>query len=673
MASQEVKVEKVPWTLLIIVAVLSGFIGLLWTLFGGTSTSPYSEFGGFANYAIPITITPFLLMLIAWPLTRLNFFKGKINPRTLGYLYIATIFVSFASSHQYYMDFQTFVLSRITDTPESLKYVSSIMAPSPDVCAPILVGRGISIPWGVWLPSLIFWWFLYTMPILFLMSIDTLFRRQWIDVEQLPAPHTLIAHEAIMQTTGTSLSSKRSLSPFLIGFILGIAFSFPLMMIGTFPWFPDIYGWRDRTCCGGVWYIQGTDPLASIIGFGTLQKNPIMISISYLIPLKILFNGWFWYLVYIVLMQAAYVMGYYTNAPGEGGCGRAWCAPSGLNGPPYKFHAITLVGGLTGLTLGTLWLNRRYIVETLRAGFGGLSKDRVAEMESREPLSYRSIWLMIIATAFGIVVVFMSAGLSITAASVMLLTIFVFNVASIRMYGLAGINPLSWENGQAFFKMFMWPTAPDPITTDYVIAQPFARISMSCGTIHADAIGGGMASGLASYKMAQLMGISNKSAFKITLFSFAIMPIIAFPVYLWVGYTFGLDNIPYTKVYEFNFRNYALNAVVWNNVPTSEPSIVYVLFGIIATSLLSICNARFIWFPFEPIGFICGFSYVDVAFGMWFPFLMAWVLKTVTMRIGGSKSYEKYGVPIAVGFTLGCLAIMLLTGAIRIYKFFYPF
>lgn len=672
--AQEVEIrEKVPWLSLFIVAVVSGIIGHLWTLFGGTSLSPYSEFGGLANYVMPITITPFMLILIVWPLIKIDFFKRRINSRTLAYLYIATIFVSFASSHQYYLAFQTFVLSRLTDTAASLQYVPSIMAPSPEICTPILAGIGASIPWGEWIPRFVFWWFLYTMPILFLLSIDTLFRRQWMEVEQMPAPHTLLAHEAIIETTGTSRSSKHALSPFLIGLILGVAFNFPLMMTGTFPWFPDIYGWRDRTCCGGVWYSQSTDPLAGIVGLGTLQKNPLMIAMAYLIPMKILFNAWFWYLVYIVLMQVAYVMGYYTGMGSEGGCGRAWCFPSGLNDSPYKFHAISLVGGLIGLTLGTLWLSRFYIAETLRAGFGGLSKERVEEMESREPLSYRSIWLMIITTAFGVIVVFMAAGLSLTAAVIMLLTIFFFNMGNIRMYGLAGINSCSWETGQAFFKIFMWPTAPQPITTEFVIVQPLARISMSCGTTHADAIGGGMSSGIAAYKMAKLNNLDNKSTLKIVLFSFVIMPIIGLSIYLWAGYTFGLNNIPYTKVYFNNFSARAINAEGWNGMPTSEPMIVYVIFGIIIVSVMSICNARFIWFPFEPIGFICSFSYIDVAFGMWFPFLVAWILKTISMRIGGSKFYEGYGIPLAVGFTLGSIAITLLTGAIRIYRFFYPF
>lgn len=664
--------EKVPWISLTIIMVLSAVIGTLWIYFGGTAVSPYSEFGGFVNYAQPLTITPFLIFLIGWPLTKINYFKSKINPRTLGYIYIATIFISFGSSSQYLYSWQTFICSRFEDPVQSLQYVSSIMAPSSEICYQFMTGRGIMIPWGEWLPRIIFWWFFYTMPVLFLMSVDTLFRRQWIDVEQLPTPHTLIAHESLIQTSsGPSLLSKRS---FLIGFIIGVAFSFPLMMIKFFPWFPDIYGWKSRTCCGGVWYTQGGDPWAGIAGVSTLQKNPLQIAIAYLIPLKILFNAWFWYLVYVILMQITFAMGYYTGIDSEGGCGRAWCAPTtGLMGPPLKFHAISLVGGLIGITLGTLWLSRRYLLTTLKAAFGGFDKNQVSEMESKEAMSYRSIWLMVVLTSIGFVLVFLVEGMGLEAALVMLLSCFVFQLASIRMYGLAGINPLSYEHGHAIYKMLMWPAAPQPFTTDYVLAQPVVREGMTCGTTHADAIGGGMSSGLASYKMAQLVGINNKNAFKVTLLSFAVMPIVGFVSFLWVGYTFGLNNVPLDFEGLLNFRNRAINASTWNSTPASDPWIQYALLGIVITLLLSILHARYVWFPFEPIGFICGTTYIDVLFGMWFPFLAAWALKTFTLRMGGSKAYEQYGVPIAVGFILGYIALTVLSGIISIFQFIHPF
>jgi hypothetical protein len=669
--------EKIPWILLILVMVLTGVAGHLLIYFGGTAKSPFCELGGQVNYAQPITLAPFLIFL-AWPLTKLDYFKGKITPRLLGYIYIAIVFITYASSCQYLQSWQAFLLSRFEDPVESLRYVPSIMAPPADICLQFMTGKNLPIPWDVWLPRIVFWWFWYTMPVLFLMSIDTLFRRHWIDVERLPVPHTLIAYEAIVQTTSTvhTPSSERvTLSPFFIGLILGAVFNVPLVMIKFFPWFPDIYGWYVQSCCaGGVWHVVPSDPLAAVVGFSTLQKNPLQISIAYLIPQKILFNAWFWWVVYVILMQIAYYMGYYTGIESIGGCGRAWCSPTtGLMGPPLKFHAVSLVGGLIGIVILTIWEARSHLLMTLKAAIGRLGRNQISEMESEEAMSYRSIWLMVILTSIGFVLVFLVEGMSLEAALVMLLTCFVFQVACIRMYGLSGINPLSYEHGQALYRLLMWPTPPNPPTIDYVLAQLPARQSMCCGTPHADGIGGGMFSGLAAYKMAQLTGIRNRDAFKITLISFLIMPIIAFLIFLWVGYTFGLFNLAFMFRGRYMFRNYALNTTTWNHIPAEEPWVVHALIGMVVTVLLGVLHSRFIWFPFEPIGFICGTTYVSVLFGMWFPFLVAWILKTLTLRIGGSRLYEQYGVPIAVGFTLGCMALTVLNGIISVYYCFHPF
>jgi hypothetical protein len=58
---------------------------------------------------------------------------------------------------------------------------------------------------------------------------------------------------------------------------------------------------------------------------------------------------------------------------------------------------------------------------------------------------------------------------------------------------------------------------------------------------------------------------------------------------------------------------------------------------------------------------------------MWLPALIAWILKTITLRVGGSKLYENYGIPVATGFATGFISIAFIGGLIGIYRFFFPF
>ena len=95
--------------------------------------------------------------------------------------------------------------------------------------------------------------------------------------------------------------------------------------------------------------------------------------------------------------------------------------------------------------------------------------------------------------------------------------------------------------------------------------------------------------------------------------------------------------------------------------------------GFLIVAVLEFLHARFVWFPFNAIGFIIGTSYISVLWGYWGTFLIAWVLKVITLRLGGSKLYENLGVPIAGGFVVGYMIALVLGGILGFMRFFFPF
>jgi len=95
--------------------------------------------------------------------------------------------------------------------------------------------------------------------------------------------------------------------------------------------------------------------------------------------------------------------------------------------------------------------------------------------------------------------------------------------------------------------------------------------------------------------------------------------------------------------------------------------------GFLIAIILGVLHARYIWFPFEPIGFFIATEEWELLAGLWTTFLVAWIAKFLTLRIGGSKAYENYGVPLASGFVMGFTIIGLIGGAILILRFFVPF
>jgi hypothetical protein len=99
----------------------------------------------------------------------------------------------------------------------------------------------------------------------------------------------------------------------------------------------------------------------------------------------------------------------------------------------------------------------------------------------------------------------------------------------------------------------------------------------------------------------------------------------------------------------------------------------YVIGGFLIVVVLEFLHARFIWFPFNSIGFIIGTSALSVLYGYWGSFLIAWILKTITLRVGGSKIYENVGVPIAGGFVVGYMIAVIFGGTMGVLRFFVPY
>ena len=80
-----------------------------------------------------------------------------------------------------------------------------------------------------------------------------------------------------------------------------------------------------------------------------------------------------------------------------------------------------------------------------------------------------------------------------------------------------------------------------------------------------------------------------------------------------------------------------MNRIVtpWNSIPGTEPWIPHFAAGFLSVGLISWLHFRYIWFPFEPVGFLLGIS-TGFEFGLWSYALIAWILKMLTLRIGGS-------------------------------------
>jgi hypothetical protein len=337
---------------------------------------------------------------------------------------------------------------------------------------------------------------------------------------------------------------------------------------------------------------------------------------------------------------------------------------------PFKWNATGQLGGIVGLSIFMLIGNWRYIAETAKAAMGRLSPERIREMESGEPMSYRSAYAMMLISLILFIVFWMGSGFSFLGSILMILTFVLVFLSTTRIYGLVGfaVSPgLRWS---AFlFQGIMWPTIPERRSPEWVtsmwIANEFGSDLPELGW------GGALFSSFASYRMASLTGANTRDVFKIWTLVTVLLPLISIIGCLWVIHTFGISRT--SEAQWVGNWNGITAEMEGGNRPTAPPWIPYALLGIVIVGVLSFLHARFMWFPVDPAGYVLATTIHPLLEGLWLPFLIAWIAKTITLRVGGSRAYENYGVPIATGFLTGTTLSILIGGGIGVYRFFFPF
>jgi len=661
----EVKVEKFPLVPIVVLAGIMSFFGPMWQLL--ISSFPYWIVNSLGESVCNMGLTnaPFLVMLIAGPLGRIGPLKDKINAKNLAYAYVVSLTVSYFINYPWALGQGYIFASRYTEEAMATQIVPWFMAPSASVCR--VIATGGSIEWGAWAVPVVWWWAVNFIPGMLFLSLGAVLRRQWIDVEQVPFPQTLIVRELVENVLPVAGEAFARRKWFLIGLLIGLAFQIPITFTGIFPWFPDIYGVKVNTCPHVTRYFVSGDTFATIPGMMMINYNPAVVAIAYQAPMAVLFSTWFFALFYMVAVQIAYVMGSYTGITDIGGCGRYWCHPSPSTDPPLKFMAIA-GGGLFALTIMNLVLNWRYLSDTLRAAMG---RSTLGEVEKNEAMSYRTAYALLFGSFIFMVVFWMAASLSLLDALILPISAFLILFGQTRMYGLAGTYWRSSDKGLMLARI-AHPTPDTPVTTQQYILYKWST-APGCDTPQCG--WGGLAfASFAGYKMGKLSGVHPRNTFIAILIAMVVAPLFSFLGFLTLTHAIGGSRIGVWKNwYEGigeRFENYPS---WWTSLPAQDPWIPYMLLGMVWIAALSFLHARFVWFPLEPIGWLIGTTAASALFGLWAPFLVAWVIKLLTFRLGGAKLFENKGVPISSGAVTGCVIGMLIGGVLFIIQFFVPF
>jgi len=644
--------------IVVIATILMVSIGVLWnTLLSSRIWIFYNP--GSVNCAEEFASLPYLVILLY--VIPFKLLKGKLDGRTLTGLYAASIFSSYMAIGYGAFRIPPGIIAQRWLNPETISpLIPELLAPPREIAEQIIYG-GASIPWNYWMPVMLYWWFVHSFFGAYMLSIATIWQKEWIEVEQVPFPQTLAVYEIVGQ------SEKKVSKSYIIGVVLGFAFQFIVFLTITFPWFPDVFGWRCATSCHGTGCIPSNHPLWSIVALTMYSKNPSLAALFYMAPLTTLFTSIVCNLFFFIGTQAAYYAGYYTGAMTmPGSCGRIWCGTGSLGwGAPFRWIVVANMGGGLGLVLMYIFMRRRYLAESFKA---------ILKPEEKQ---YKAVGATLILSYLILVGLLSSAGISIINAILMPIMVWVLFFAAMFVFGRTGYNAVGLGAYGLYWLRIVWPTLPERADTNFALTCILMRQNGSDGL--SLVWGGSLAASFAGYKFANLTKTDTRSLYYIMLIIVFLIPLVWWLTILPLGYSVGLANLPFYQSTTFvGDISYAADPQSpWSGIAPEVmgggPWIPNFVAGMVVVWVLSWLHARFVAFPLDPYGFLLTFTDRSMAEGVWVMVTAAWVLKLLTLKIGGSKAYEEHGVPVATGFLLGYALAILAGGVISAIRFFIPF
>jgi hypothetical protein len=87
--------------------------------------------------------------------------------------------------------------------------------------------------------------------------------------------------------------------------------------------------------------------------------------------------------------------------------------------------------------------------------------------------------------------------------------------------------------------------------------------------------------------------------------------------------------------------------------------------GMGITAAMAVLRAKFMWFPFHPIGYILAPSWFMNY--TWAGIFVAWLVRVILLRVGGAQSIRRGLVPFCVGMFLASVASIVVFDMVGIY------
>ncbi len=476
--------------------------------------------------------------------------------------------------------------------------------------------KGMALPWSAWVEPVLYWCLFIVSVYWISICLLTILRRQWVEHEKLLYPLVQVPLELIQEDSRGSL-----IKPFCKNRVMWIGFAVPFFigtlnaLHGYYSFFPTLYTFTDTSLFRNTTYLR-------------FDLNMALVGFAYLLNRDMALGFWGFFLLSTLQRGAFNIMGIQSN--------EHLSRFANAVGPHLAHQAM---GAMIVLVLSGMWIARRHLWAVCRKAFTG---DTTVD-DSEEVLSYRTaVWGLFVGLAV------MGAWLWQSGLPLWVVPIFLFAVFAIFM----AITRAVVEGGISIVRTPLTPA-------DFVVS--------GLGT---GALGTSGLAGLAfTYVWAANIRIfftpCFANALKLAeeirgnrrglLWAVALTVVVAIIGSMWsvmtLSYKYGGINL-----HGFWFKGVPHNAFSYvaplfaNPVPASWAGWGFTGVGAGLMGLLTYVRYRCTWWALHPLGFATGTF--NIMNWVWFSVFVAWLLKTVILKYGGSSGYARTK-PFFLGLILG--------------------
>lgn len=497
------------------------------------------------------------------------------------------------------------------------------------------------IPWAAWIiPS--FWWLSFFAGLLAVgICFVILMRRQWVEHERLSYP---IAQVPVVLTE-TDDETDAVLPAIMRNrmFLIGALATFSIMLWNTTAYWTQ---WS-------AFPVDASTVLNVELGRAfpahVIRMNILTFAFSFFINVDILFSVWFFQII---------------NTLEQGVLARIGVVADSGTAVPGGLVAVQFIGGMIAFALWGFWIARRHLAMVWRHVLGRGTNLR----DEDEFISYRAA----LATGvFGLAYVVWwlhAIGMSFPVIAVFLTLLFLFYFALCRVMAESGLVFLDLPiNAHQFTVAMLGSASLSPQNlTGLGLGSAFARNWKTFTMIIPSHVA----------RLQSVMGVSGKVLFFWSAVTFGVSAVTAIGFTAYTGYRMGGASNYYNNIAgDPGFYNLI---VTWMNNSTtiSGTEVFFLAAGMAIVLGMIVARYLFSWWPISPIGFVVAAG--GPARHAFFPVLLAWLLKTILIRVGGVRLYHEVQplmIGIMVGYVLGAAVAILadflyFRGSIHELQFF---